>query len=287
MENLETATTTESNNQGNSAPATGTVVEQVAQEQTTAPQKTETAGTTTETAEKPEFSDPNMQKRFTEKMQEISAQKTDYETKIKSYESKVSAFDRLEKDPAVVKLIKDYYESKRQPAKAADLSDTDFLEITTNPKKFQEYLTKQATELAQRMLEERLGPVTQDVNTFKEEMATQKLSQDIDNFANSKDGQGKSLYPDFYKLSDQITPYLEKFQPIKELSNEQKLEMAYKLVKFPDQKKEVVAQAHKLIDSKKTATGDRGGMGGNVTRNKKPASLEDAIAEAASQITNW
>lgn len=286
MEDLETVSSSEGNNPDASTETTDSIVDKAASEKPASTTKTEVHGTSTETAVKPEFSDPNMHAKFTQRMQELAAKEKEFNEKLKGYESKVSAFDKIAQDSKASQLLREYYEAKNAPPKPTELSQEEFLEISTDPKKFQSYLQNTAKELAKQMLNEQLGPISKDVGSFKEQIAQQKLEQEVSNFAMLKDSAGKLAYPDFYDHADEITVVLEKLAPVTNLTSEQKMEMAYKLVKYPKSQQSVVAEAHKIIEKKKIATGDRGGTGnGNFQRTQKRAlTVDDAIDQAASEL---
>lgn len=289
MEDLEQGTTG-GDNQG--APTdTSSVVDAAAAEQSGAGDKTGKAGTSDKTA-KPEFSDPNMQARFTQRMQEFSAKEKALNDKIAGMEKKVSAFDKISSDKEASRILREYYDGqrggKKDVAAQTKLSQEDFLAISTDPEKFDRYVADRATALAKQMLQEQLGPLTTEFGSVKEKIAQQELERDISNFSELKDNDGNPLYPDFYDHVEAMTPLLEKFSKL-DLTNEQKLEMAYKLVKFPDSKavkEQVAREAQQIVDKKRKATGDKGGVGSSsFSRASKPAkSVEDIVLGAADSM---
>lgn len=282
---VETATnssteTTESNNPETAEQKLETGVQATETNQQAVEQKPESSATTSQTA-KPEFADPNMNARFTQKMQELSTREAEYKKGLQ----KIQAFEALEKNPKFIEWATEHYGEKK-PAKPVlpEITDEQFVEATTNPAKFRETIVSLSTTIAKAMLDEQLAPYKKDIEAIKADHATKALEQDIDDFANSKDASGKPLYPDFWSYSPQVQGYLEKFQNMP-MTNPEKLELAYKLAKYPNMVQETIAKAHNLVNTKKLATTEKGGISNaNVKKVDKNMSLNDFIDKAADEI---
>jgi hypothetical protein len=268
--------TTVSNN--NAAPEQPETAQQPAEKPVVEAQKSETSGQVAETA-KPEFQDPNMQARFTQRMQEFAKKEQEYNAAL----TKAKAFERILQDKEAVSYLQQKYMPQPQKVQLPEITEEQFLEATTNPQKFKETIVNYSKNIVENMLQEKLQPYAEQINRLMSSDATKALEQDIDDFANSKDSKGNALYPDFWNYTSDIQQYLEKFQSVP-LSNQEKLDTAYRLAKYPHLQKETIEKAHNMIAVKKAASMEKGGTSGNASRLNKSLPLSDYIEAAANEI---
>jgi len=292
-----------SNNQGDSGaavPEPTTMAEAANQAEIAIAKAQEAqAGTTTETAKngeaqaeldlktdeteekpaeaKPEFSDPNMQKKFTQKMQELSEQKKMYE----SAEQKAKAYDELISNEKVVKYLRqEYLGEKAEALKNDEITEDEFVDLTSDKKKFNEYLKKNV----QQILSEHTKPLESQVKAMNAELREAKLMQDISDFGDAKDENGNLLHPDFdtFAADKKIDPYLMKLRG-SNMSELEKLELAYKLVKSENMPQEITKKAHNIVQQKKQAIGEKGNSAQTNLSSKKALTMKEFAEQKAKE----
>lgn len=217
--------------------------------------------------EKPEFADPNMQARFTQRM-----------TEIKASESKIKAFDFLAKDPKFLDWYQNSYKQPQQPEQfqSPEVSDEEFYAATTSREAMQQLLTKQISSAISYLTENNIKPQIQEIKQqFEQREQSFKLKeveQEIQDFASTTDEAGEKMYPDFWELDEKglIEPQLAVLAHVPEnvLPAREKLKLAYQLAKYPQMGKQAVAKAHDIVSAKKKAVGERGTGQGNVVAKK-------------------
>jgi hypothetical protein len=283
-----------SNNPGDSAPAAAPAVTAEPKTMAEAANQADTAikeaqakqdGAPAETAKevtppqkeeaKPEFSDPNMQAKFTQRMQELSEKEKSYQEGLR----KSQAYDELLKNQEVVSYLRKVYLGQEE--KKDEISDDDFLAVTSDKNKFNEFLKN----TVQQVLEERTRPLETKVKEMSAELQESRIIQDIDDFANAKDNSGNSLHADFDELNEagKIQPYLVKFAGSR-LPELEKIEMAYKLAKAENITQEVAKKAHDIVQQKKQAIGERGNSAQSNLSQKKFASMKEFAETKAKEL---
>lgn len=251
-----------SNNQGDlqtteevSTESKETSTGEVSEEQKTTPETGE---------EKPEFSDENMQKRFTQKMQELSEKEKKIEGILTHANDKAKAFDVLATNPDFRKWYEDY-KLKSSGQVTPNITDEEWVEATQDKAKFQELIDKR--------VKVQKDP---ELTTLKRDVSLMKLATDIDNFANSENENHELLHPDFWQLDEKglIEPYLAAFKSMP-VSGAQKIEWAWKLARHDTRDSDAITKAHKLVEEKKNASGEKGVSLETKTISKKPMSLRE------------
>lgn len=230
--------------------------------------------TTSETGEeKPEFSDENMQKRFTQKMQELSEKEKKISGEASHLNDKAKAFDILSANQNFREWYKDYKQNTNKQS-VPDITEEEWLSASQDKAKFQELLDKRVK--LQR---------DPEVDNLKKDVNLIKLTSDIDRFANAENEKNELVHPDFWELDDKnlIEPYLSAFKSIP-ISGAQKLEWAWKLARHDTRDKDAVIKAHKLVEEKKKASGDKGVSHETKTVSKTPMSLRDFYRKEAKRL---
>ena len=209
----------------------------------------EVSGATKPTAEKPEFSDPNMQAKFTQRMQELSEKQKEFD----AHKQKLEAYEWISSQPELVKAIKDHHaRSTGELKEDTDVSDEEFTQASLDKSSFQKLVDKRAEAAAERKYGSVIKELRQGFTSIKSEQA-------ISDFANSTDTQGNKAYPDFWKLDEEgkIEPILRALDGSK-MSIQKKLEMAYREASYPSLRENALRAAHKTVDVKRQAIGEKG-----------------------------
>lgn len=276
-ENLDTnneATETQATD-NQSAPETGADQTQGASQQSGQQQSGQKSGTSSET-EKPEFSDPNMQARFTQRMTELKQREKEYNDALK----KAQSFDAIRNNPELVEAIRKFIESKNAPKKVEmpQIDETTFLEATTDPAKFAKLLDERAKILAEQMFAEKIKPIEERLGLTVSTIQEQRNSAIVSEFA--------ANHPDFWDLDNDgkgsIEGYLKALEGT-QMSLEQKLEMAYKLAKSESVDKVATQKAHQIVTNKKTASGEKGSSDAG-TKKVDNRNWEKLLEEEAEKI---
>jgi len=197
--------TTGTDNQGN--PAKTGVAEETAKASAEA-EKVD-SGTTSETGANSSdktFSDPNMQKAFTQKMQEIAEQRKQLETERESYQKVNNIYNRIESDPDIVNYIKKKWGA---PVEEDNISSEELTAAQSDPDKMRELIRKEAQSL---------------VNPISSKIKEMEFENTLSNYASAEGNE------DFWQLdkSDLIEPelnLLRKKNP--NASNEQIIKAAH------------------------------------------------------------
>jgi len=236
--------------------------------------------TSPETAEpKPEFSDPNMHARFTQKMTELKQK----EDELKSFESKIKAFDFLSQDPKFKEWYNGIYKQAASPAefRAPELTDEEFYAATTSREAFQQVMNKQILAAIEHLTKNAFEPRLQEI---QQNLKVKEILQEIQDFSATTNEKGELKYPDFWQLDEKglLEPVLSVLAHIPETvaTSAQKLEWAYMLAKYPEMGKQAIAKAHDLTQAKKKAIGEKG-TGSNNLSSKKLTTRE--FAEKTAQ----
>jgi len=228
--------------------------------------------TTEETIEQPdqpaqpEFSDPNMQARFTERMTELKRQEDEFNANKSGFETKSQAFDRLAQIPEFRKWYKEYSGNGKTEEPEPVLSDEAFYEITQDKDKLIQFIGQQAEKKVQKLIQPRL-------ESMEKKYDTDRFAGEIDAFASSPG------HEDFWDLDQagKIKPILKMFGGLK-VSALEKLDMAYKLSKYPDIQKEAIVKAHQRAEEKKQLSGDKGVSNeAAIKKSTKGMSMEEFV----------
>lgn len=225
--------------------------------------------------EKPEFSDENMQARFTERMTELKQKEKEYNDKLGQFETKAKAFETLARNE---KFINWYNEQRKQDTGPAPISDEQWNQAVSDKTKFQELLDSRSEAKAKQLYELQIRELNQ-------RMDQEDLVRDIERFATAQDDQGNLLYPDFLKLDkeNKIEPYLSALQNVN-APQLQKIEWAYILAKYPQVKNDAIAEAHALAEKKKQSSSEPGVAQEMVTKPNKDMSLRDFARHEAKRL---
>lgn len=150
---------------------------------------TENTEATQETGSEQEFTDTNMQRRWTEKTTELAEQRKAFLAEQESFKSrqaeiqrKLDLYDRIDKDPEIVQFVAKRWGAKEEPA---ELTDDDYYAAQSDPKKFKELIRREAEKVAQSQM----NPLRQDLTAMKTE-------QEISSYATEKGNE------DFWELDE-------------------------------------------------------------------------------------
>lgn len=239
----------DTNNQGNSE----IVTEQKTTETVATDTETKEGATSTTGVTEPEktFNDPNMQKEWTKKTQELAesrkqweSEKSEWEKQKSDTERKLKILDKIDQDKELVDHI---YKKWGINKKSDEVSDDDYSAAVLDPSKMKELVRKEAARM--------VAPLNQNVTAMKRE-------SEILNFANAAGNE------DFWKLDDKglIQPKLNLLsQQYPSKSTEELLSIAYKDAKqlYSSITAEIRAEEEKringMIEEKKQGTIDKGG----------------------------
>jgi hypothetical protein len=228
------------------------------------------------TDQKPEFSDANMQKRFTERMTELK-QKEDLYT---SGLQKAETYDKLVKDPEFLKWYSGKLEAQqkqKEPDAIPQLSDEEWAQAVTDKNEFQKVVLNQARSMVQR----EVMPVLQEL---QQKATVSALERDIDTFADAVGDDGKPMHADFDDLleSGKIQPFIQALQGTK-MSGVEIVDAAYKLATYEAAKNNATEKAHNIVATKKAAIGDRGTVS-NVSPDDKKLSIREFMRKEATRL---
>lgn len=242
-------------NQAQNDNQTAPVEQQTGEPQQTTPAQTqETAqpATSGATEEKQEFSDPNMQARFTERMTELKEK----ERILDENSKKLEAYDQLTKNPDFLKWYSDRLQAEQQSQKTEatipEISEDEWNKAVVDKNEFQKVVLNQAKQLVQK----EVIPLVQELQMQNQKQA---LERDIDLYADAVDASGNKLHPDFDEVLDsgKLDPYIKALQGSK-LSGIDIVDAAYKLAKSENLSKQITEKAHNIVETKKAAIGDKG-----------------------------
>ncbi|KKM73124.1 hypothetical protein LCGC14_1413700, partial [marine sediment metagenome] len=235
-------------------------------------------GATEETGDKAEFSDPNMQAKFTQRMQEFSEKEKGFT----AGKQKQDSFDLLMSDSSMREHILKWDRQRTgqeepEPEVMESISDDEFNLASTDKNAFQTMIDGRSRQVAEKTF----MPMIKQLQT---KMQTMRSEQDIDDFVNAKDDEGKPLHPDFWELdkAGKIEPHLKKFRN-SNMSGSEMIDTAYKMAKYSGLKAEAVSEANSGIAAKKQAIGDKGSKT-EAKRDTSKLSLRDVWRKTSKEL---
>jgi hypothetical protein len=230
----------------------------------------------------PDFQDPNMQARFTQKMQELSA----LEKKYKETEQKAGYYEALRNDSGAIAALKKYYAELEgvndQSGKAQQdpvITQDAMLSALESPEKFQGLVSQIAESIAER----KIRALHSDVKASKAQLQEMALMQSLDDFANARDDKGNLVHADYETLekSGKIAEYMKQVSPA--IPAQQRIALAYRLAKSENYDNDVLAKAHRIVEDKKRAVGDKG-TGTGATLAPAFKTREDFVKYKAKEL---
>jgi hypothetical protein len=260
-------------NQGDTASSADVSTETTEQTQeSTETQEVETDGATSTTeTEKPEFQDPNMQKKFTQRMQEFSAKEKEFTESKAQLDIKARAFENLAANPKFV----DWYRKELQPAiqgNQVDVSDQEFFDATQDKGKFMSLVDKVAEARGKQTFEPKF-------NALKQEFNSMQTANDISLFA---DAEG---HDDFWELDSQgkIEPILSALRNA-DMTNMEKIDMAWKMARHDTAIASAKQQRTTRATEKLNASGEKGTSMDVSTENVKAKNMREFFEKKAKEL---
>lgn len=231
---------------------------------------TSAADTTTQV---PEFSDPNMQKAWTEKTQKLAEERRTWESQRDTwekgradYERKAALFDKFDSDPEIVSFIRKRFGITDKPA----ISQDELIEAQSDPAKMHELIQKEAKKL--------IEPVAA-------RMGNLELENSIQSYADTK---GNEDFWDLYDaglIKDKMIALRNGDPKVKDLDLIKKAHVeARQIVNSINERAERLARdkAAGVVEQKKGAMMDRGGRSttaGTTTKSFKGKSITEVANE--------
>lgn len=224
-----------------------------------------------------EFSDPNMQKDYTQKMQSLSEERKMFETERNTWskeqetvKQKLDLYDRMDKDPEVVKFVSERYGPKQQPT---EITDDELLDAQSDVGKFRELVQREVRKAENDII----SPLNHDMNEMK-------LENELSNYGNMKGNddfwtldEANLIEPQLY-LARKQNPKMDNFGLIQRAHQE-----ARKLVNsITDKvKKDEKARIDGTIQDKKDGSIDKGGK---LTVSKTDSFKGNSLKEIAEKL---
>lgn len=172
MKELNNGQGSDVNNQGDSG-----VVEPVGTADGGATDTGITTGTNSETdkgTKEPEFSDPNMQKAWTEKTQKLAEERKTFESERESFgqskadiDKKLEILKRLDADPEIVNFVRNRWGGATKETAKPQVTENDLLEAQTNPAKLKEVIETITEQKAEAKTRELINPVFENVRNLR------------------------------------------------------------------------------------------------------------------------
>jgi len=224
--------------------------------------KTDEEGGEKSEDEKPEFSDENMQKKFTQRMQELSEKEKDYNEKLEGYEKMHTLIKRIDSDPELVSAIR----KKLGGGKAADEdteynpTDEEILLAQNDAGKMKELISKVAQSAAQKAAKEAVAPVSSQVGDVRFEnqiaaYADEEGNEDFDKLWDSGILKGQLM------LVKQQNPRLDRMEQVKK-AHEASRKLINSIKDVSD--RDASEKAQGKIKDKKDASVPKGGKSGTA-----------------------
>jgi hypothetical protein len=244
--------------------------------------ETKDTGATTET-EKPEFSDPNMQKQYTKRMQEISEKEKTYERGLQ----KAQAWEQLMSDPEASKMVIDLFQRRQsgatqdEPVEPVTEQDIDRIIDNRDTKALEGLVDKRAVGLAKKEFMPVIQKLQAKIQNLQGKQDSMLMEQDLTDFANAKDDKGSLKHPDFWDegVQSKMKAHLSRLKG-SGMSGLEQVDTAYLLSTRSNLERKAIEKAHATVASKKAAVGEKGTKVPTIP-NTKGKSLKEYARIAA------